>query len=231
MSGIDVAEANAQIPRQARFDDDIVTALGFTLFFFVLWLIPAAWGTYGYIKGAQLRDILRREGHDANGEVTESHAGRGGVYVIYRFSVDGVFYSGRAEMISDRYKVKHPGEEIPIRYLLGDPSVNQPVDWEWFSVSYLIFLLLGLGLLIIAGASVIAGSRKKSLTRMGIVVEGRVTGCAPDRKVFTVYYEFTTEDKTGMEGSTTMPEECAAGDSIPVMYLRSNPKRNDFYPL
>jgi len=98
-------------------------------------------------------------------------------------------------------------------------------------VSYMIFLLLGLVLLVAAGALIIGGLRKKKLTRMGIVVEGRVTGCAPDRKVFTVYYEFTTEDNLGMEGSTRMPEECAAGDSIPVMYLRSNPKRNDFYPL
>jgi len=233
LSGIEVAEANAKIPRNARFDDDIVSALGFTLFFLALWLIPAAWGTYDEIKNLQIRDVLRSEGNEAKGEITESYPGRreSGVDVHYRFSLDGAYYTGRAQMIGGDYRVLRPGGTIPVRYLPKDPRVNQPVDWRWFSVSYMIFLLLGLVLLVAAGALIIGGLRKKKLTRMGIVVEGRVTGCAPDRKVFTVYYEFTTEDNLGMEGSTRMPEECAAGDSIPVMYLRSNPKRNDFYPL
>jgi hypothetical protein len=213
-----------------RFDDDIISALCFTLFFFMLWLVPAAWGTYDDIRDSHIRDILRREGHEANGEVTKSYAGRGGVDVEYRFSVDGDLYSGFARMIADDYRVQTPGEKIPIRYLPKDPRVNQPVGWEWFSARYVFFCFFGLGILVIAGALIIAGLRKRKLARMGVVVEGRVTGCAPNRSRFTIYYEFTTEDNAWMEGSTEMPEESEAGDSIPVMYLRSNPKRNDFYP-
>lgn len=95
----------------------------------------------------------------------------------------------------------------------------------------MIFYCLGLGLLVASGAIFIAGLRKRELARIGVVVEGRVTGCAPDRRRFKVYYEFATEDSVWMEGNTAMTEECEAGDSIPVMYLRRNPKRNDFYPL
>ena len=93
-----------------------------------------------------------------------------------------------------------------------------------------MFYFIGLGLLVGIGAIIIAGLRKKKLARLGFVVEGKVTGCAPNRSRFKVYYEFTTEDNVWMEGSTTMSEECVAGDSIPVMYLRSSPKRNDYFP-
>jgi hypothetical protein len=88
-----------------------------------------------------------------------------------------------------------------------------------------------LGLLAGAAVLLVAGWRKRQLARMGVVVEGKVTGCAPNRSRFTVYYEFTTEDKVWVEGSTEMSEECEVGMPIPVMYLRSNPKRYDYYPM
>jgi len=194
LSGIDVSEANAEMPRKVRIDDDTITGLGFALFFSVLWLVPAAWGAYDDIRDSHVRDTLRREGHQADGEVVKSYAGRGSVDVIYRFSVDGFWYPGRAKIIADDYKVQAPGEKIPIRYLPKDPRVNQPVDWGWFSVWWMIFYSLGLGLLVATGAIFIAGLRKRELARIGFVVEGRVTGSTPDRSRFKVYYEFTTED-------------------------------------
>lgn len=227
MSGINISEANARIPREARFDDGIITALAFTLFFFVLWLVPVGFRAYDI----HTRDVLRQEGFEANGEVIKSYTGRGKVGVVYRFSIDGVSYPGRADMIADDYRVQAPGEKILIRYLPKNPSVNQPTNWEWFSVWELPFYLFGLGILAALAALVIAGLRKRKLARLGVVVEGRVTGCAPNGSRYKVYYEFTTEDNVWMEGNTEITNECEAGDSIPVLYLRSNPKRNDFYPL
>jgi hypothetical protein len=229
LSGINVAEANASIPRKVRFDDDLIGALGFTLFFFMLWLVPAAWGGYHDIRDLHMRDILRRQGQEANGEVTQRYALRSGAVVEYKFSVDSVSYSGSGKIIAGDYRALAPGEKIPIRYLPEDPRVNQPVNWGWFSTGWAMFYFLGLGLMVAMGALFIAGLRKRKLVRMGIVVEGRVTGCTPDRSRFKVYYEFTTEDDVGMEGSTRMSEECEPGSPIPVMYLRSNPKRNDCY--
>lgn len=88
-----------------------------------------------------------------------------------------------------------------------------------------------MGTTLAAGIVIIAALRGRKLARMGIVVEGRITGCAADRTLFTVYYEFTAEDNELAEGSTEMSEECNVGASIPVIYLRGNPKRNDLYPI
>lgn len=229
MSGTDISEANARIPRRVRFNDDIITILSFTLLFFVLWLVPAAWGTYDDFRDSHIRDILLREGHEAKGEVIKSYTGRGGVDVEYRFSVGGVLYSNRARMIADAYRVQAPGEKITIRYLPKDPRINQPINWQWFSVGWVVFDLFGLGLLVVVGVCIIAGFRERKLSRMGVVVEGRVTGCVSDRKLFKVYYEFTTQDNVSLEGTAELPEEREAGTAIPVIYLRSNPKRNDCY--
>jgi hypothetical protein len=226
LSGIDISAANAGIPRRARFDDGIIGALVFTLFFFLLWLIPVGFRANEVHKF----DVLRQQGHEVNGEVTKSYTGRGNVDLSYRFSVDGVFYTGRAKMIADDYKVQSPGEKILIRYLPNNPSVNQPVSWVWFSAWELPYYLLGLGLLTVEAALLVTGWRKRQLARMGVVVEGRVTACQPDRNQFRAYYDFTTEDNASFEGSARVSDECEVGMSIPIIYLRSNPERNDYYP-
>ena len=66
---------------------------------------------------------------------------------------------------------------------------------------------------------------------MGVVVEARVTGCAPYHEQFDVYYEFTTESNESMDGSCIMEDEHEVGASIPVIYRRSNPNKNESYPV
>jgi hypothetical protein len=227
MSGINVSEANAKIPRKVQFDGAAQCFLAL-----ILMVVPvaAAWIANDDIRGSHLRDVLRREGSEARGEVVESSASREGVHVSYRFSADGVIFSGHAVMTSAHYRVPAQGTQIPIRYLPKAPQVNQPSNWEW-DAGHIFYYLFGLAMLAAVGVLIIEPLRARKLARVGVVVEGRVTGCAPDRSRFTVYYEFTTKDKVGVEGKAGMPEECEVGISIPIMYLRSNPKRNDYYPM
>jgi hypothetical protein len=225
---INVSAANAKIPRKVQCDWSGIQYLCFLLILAVL--IPV-WGAYNDTRNSYLHNILRREGNETNGIVAESYSTRrSGVYVRYRFSVNAVPYSGHANMTAVHYKIPAPGTQIPIRYLPNDPRVNQPSNWEW-DWGHIVYFLFGLVILGGAGNVIIEALRERKLARMGVIVEGKVTGCAPGQKLFTVYYEFTTKENVWMEGSTDMPEEREAGTSIPVIYLRSNPKRNDVYPI
>jgi len=53
----------------------------------------------------------------------------------------------------------------------------------------------------------------------------------PNRNRFTTYYEFATDDNREFEGSAGTSEECETGDAILVIYLSSNIRRNDYYPM
>lgn len=221
----DNSQANARIPRPARFDTGFRDALVFILFFFMLWLVPVGFRASDVNKFY----VLRQRGAAVVGEVKKSYTGRGSVGVVYKFSVGGVDYTGQAKMIADDYRVQSPGDQISIKYLPDNPSVNQPSNWKWFSVWETPYYLLGLGLLGGIGTLLVAGLRKRELERTGFVVEGRVTGCTAYRNQFKLYYEFTTENKSFIEGSSVTVDECEVGMSIPVVYIRSNPKRNDIY--
>jgi hypothetical protein len=226
ISGVNVSEASAAIPRSVGFDGAVQWFL-----VLILMVVPVAATSIAYndIKGSYLRDILRREGFEARGEVVESSASREGAHVSYRFSADGAFYTGNAIMATAHYRFPAPGTQISIRYLPKDPRVNQPGNWGW-DAGHIFYYLFGLAILAAAGTLIVQAFRARKLARLGFVVKGRVTGCAPDRNRFTVYYKFSTEDNVEIEGSTGMPEECEVGMPIPIMYLRTNPERNDYYP-
>jgi hypothetical protein len=228
---INISDVNAKIPRRVHLDRVSRNVLSGALFFFLSVLGGSVWISHNEIKNSQIRNTLLRDGRAVDGDITKSSVNRDGVYVSYTFSVDGVLCSGHAEMKADHYTVPGAPEKIPIRYLPRDPRVNQPIYWEWFSAWDMFpFLFL---LFIMAGSAAVVGVtlRERTLARKGIVVMGRVTGCAPTQKSFTVYYEFTTQENTEMEGSIELPDECGAGTSIPIIYLPSNPKRNERYPV
>jgi len=227
MGELDVSNANSKIPREAGFDDGIIAALAFVLFLLVLWILLAGFR----VHGIYVHDALLREGHDADAEVIKSYTGRGNVAVEYKFFVDGVAYAGRADMIGDDYSVQAPGDRIFIRYLPTNPRINQPVNWRWFSIWELPYYVFGAGLLVGVAILVIMGLRKRKLARFGVVVEGRVIGCAPKRSRFTTYYEFTTKENERVEGSAQTLEEREVGKPFLVLYQKDKPERNDCYPM
>ncbi len=107
-------------------------------------------------KQIRQRAILRQEGRDTVGSVTATHAGHGSPTVTYAFRVNGLNYSGKAEILNYRL-VLHKSDSIDIRYLPTDPTVNHPADWEWSGlqimdlipeVSMLLFTSVGIAALI-----------------------------------------------------------------------------------
>ena len=231
LSELKFSEVNAEIPRRVHFDGLTIKVLSGALLTFLAGLALLLWIAHGALTGLRTRDILRSNGQLTYGEITKVSVNRGGEDVRYTFPVDGVLYSGHAEMEAAEYTVPGNSKEIPLRYLPSDPRVNQPVKWQWVSVwDFFPFVLL-LAFMAIAARVMILAFRLGMLVRMGLVVAGKVIGCAPNKKLFTVYYEFAAGDKTVIEGSSDLVDEYEVGTSIPVVYLPSNPKRNNRYPI
>lgn len=232
LSGIgSIAEANSKLPRKVRFDQTSARAVCIALLVFLVGVIGYTWICFETLRTIHLRDILRQEGVIANGVVTASNLNHGGVSVKYRFEVDGVSYSGQAEMKGSHYRAPVLGQAIQVLYLLNKPDASLPSDWEWFSIWDIVPFLFVMFTAIASGAVITVALREVQLARSGIVVEGKVTGCLSNQKTSTVYYEFRTEDDVLMEGSGDTTEDWESGASIPVIYLRSNPKRNERYPV
>lgn len=231
VNGKSLREINARVPRKVQFDETSIKLLSAMLLILIVGLAGGAWISYGDISTSHVRQILRRKGRSAYGEVTERSANRDGVDVKYKFSVDAVSYSGRAEMIDNPNAVPGVGGDIAIRYLPEDPRINLPMHWKWFSAWDIVPFLATLVFIGIAGVILLSALWERKLARMGLVVEGKVTGCAPKQKSFTVYYEFSTGDDNVTEGNNDLPDEYEVGSSIPIIYLPSNPKRNGCYPV
>lgn len=228
---MNVSDMNAQIPRRVRFDSSSTGALGFGILILLSGLAVLAWLALDTAKDLHIQSTLLQDGQLVNGTVTASTVNRGGTSVKYTFTVDSVLYSGHAEMKVDNYSV--PGEPrlISIRYLPGDPRVNQPVDWKWVSVWDLFPFLLLISMTTVGAKVVITALRLMNLARNGLVVVARVTGCAPNRRLFTIFYVFTSKAQEDIEGSCNLLEEYEAGTAIPIIYLPGNPTRNTRYPI
>ena len=228
MNSITLSEINTKIPRKVHFDGLSKKLLCWAIFTIIVVVVGSTWISYGTLKNMHIRDILRQEGKLAFGEVIKTSVNHDDVYVRYKFSIEGVSYPGEAEM---KTHVPALGGQIQILYLPRDPHINQPSNWEWFSV-WDVYPYLLLFFIVVAAITMInVALRERMLARLGVVVEVRVTRCVPDRKLFNIYYEFTTEGNELIEGSTEMSKVCEVDTSISIIYLRNNPKRNDCYPI
>lgn len=228
---LNISEMNAQIPRRVRFDGSSIWALSVGLLIFLSGFAVLVWLSLDTAKDLRIQKTLLQGGLWVNGTITSSSVNRGGTHVIYTFTVDNVLYSGDAEMKGDHYSVPGNPHLISIRYLPADPRVNQPVNWKWASVWDLFPFLLLMTMTAVGAKVVITAQRMFNLVRNGYIVLGRVTGCAPKNKLFTVFYVFESQTKDDIEGSCDVLDEYETGTAIPVIYLRSNPKKNARYPV
>lgn len=226
-----LAQINAQIPRRIRLDGSSIGALSFGFLIFVAGLAVLVWLSLDTAKGLRIQNTLLQRGRSVNGSITLSNVNRGGTHVKYTFTVDNVLYSGDVEMKVDHFNVPGNPRLISVRYLPNDPSINQPLNWKWGSVWDLFPFLLLITITAVGAKVVITALRVTNLARNGLVVVGKVTGCAPKRTLFTVFYVFTSEAKGEVEGSCDLLEKYESGSAIPVIYLPSNPKRNAKYPV
>ncbi|HXE06512.1 MAG TPA: DUF3592 domain-containing protein [Acidobacteriaceae bacterium] len=235
-------EINLKIPRHVRLSDDGRSGLWMVLIFLVgglIWL--GGFGSY-LAHRWQRQATLVREGREAPAQITYISQGKGS-RVHYTFFVAGASYRNSAVRTDsphfDHFSV---GSSLTVLYLPSDPSVSYPKDWQPWDLMMLTIVLLFAG----AAATVIGvrGAwsliRDHHLARHGLVTEGKVTLCVPQRggNNYMVDYEFRTQpdyhaqNDQLIEGSNNnCPDEYKTDAKIRVIYLPHHPSRNTSWPL
>jgi hypothetical protein len=104
------------------------------LVFFVGGLIFLVWKAYDDIKQFQQRTVLCGDAREVAGQVTGFSFGRySPTSVNYRFTVNGVTYSGEAPELANPGPGTSfdKGDNILVRFLPSNPAINHPSTWEW----------------------------------------------------------------------------------------------------
>ncbi len=225
-------ELNAGVPRRVfLYSNDsqfLLTAIVFLVGGGLVWFT-----SFGYLtmQKVQHRKALSRQGQVTAATVTRILSGHS-LTAVYAFQAAGAAYRGKAKIPEGQRPVPRVGEQLSVLFLPSDPSVNHPRDWVWWTgwdlfphIIMMFFTSLGLTLVGVL-------YRDRRLARLGWVTEGTVTSCVPDKKRFTVGFEFRTDRNERFEGSTSdCEDEYKAGSKIRVIYLRHHPRRNSAYPM
>lgn len=230
------SELVGPLPRKVEmdFDGDARYALVVVVLFFVPGLIFLGWKGYDYVKQFQQRDQLRGDVREVVGTVTGFSFGRySPISVNYRFTVNGMTYSGEAlEPGSPGQGASlSKGGDISIRFLPSNPAINHPDAWEWSPAIGWYFVVGEVFFTSIGGLALAFLLRDRRLARYGKASEGVVTGCARNDRWFRVSYEFRTESGVLIKGHDDFKDEYGVGARIWILYLPRKPQRNHRYPL
>ena len=231
-------ELSGPLPRKVRLnlsDGGTRISLFAVLLFFLAGSASLGWYCFDALTQMKQRDTLRTDGRDADGVVTGFSTGLWKPVVVeYKFKVDGLTYSGRAQEPKDS---NNPGlmlnqsDSLVIRFLPSNPAINHPVVWEWTPSMMRNLVLTRVFMILIAVVASFGLFRDRKLVRLGTVAAGKVTNCTPKGGAFQIEYEFATPDGESLKGSNGRVDPCEVGSRVWVLYLRQNPKRNDMYPL
>ena len=201
--------------------------------FFVLALVTVLWASVTTFQQLREREALRRDGRETAGEIAKLWSPGRGTHtkVRYSFTVNGILYTGEAQ-VPDRYiRSLRQSSVLSIRYLPANPAVNNPSDWEW-SVFQKLNSFVAAVLMLVFGIVLfmpLQGERK--LSANGAPVSGIITNCSMrGRGGFLVKYEFRTQNGTVMKGSGWSQNALETGASICVLYMPQNPNQNQPYP-
>jgi hypothetical protein len=193
-----------------------------------------SWSLYGkhIVHQTQERSVLRAQGVEVQAEVTSlKRAGRGPYVVKYSFAANGQNISGLAEVPPGSLGSLPESGLIAVRYLPLNPSINHPSGWEWSPSSEWLLIVMLTGLLILCSVTTSGVYTDRKLLIWGMPATGIVTNCARSRGVYSVKYEFRTEDGELVKGSGQSLGRREAGECIWILFLPQNPRRNGPYPL
>src|SRR5258708_2061676 len=129
------SELAGPLPRKVQMSEgDARRLLVIVLLFFVGGSITLGWTCYYDVTQFQQRATLRTDGSEVLGEVTGFSFPRyAPMSVVYRFTANGLTYSGSAteSATAGPDTSLSKGDKIPIRFSPSNPAINHPSAWEW----------------------------------------------------------------------------------------------------
>jgi len=225
------SELTAPVPRKVQLNsNDAWLGLMIGLLLFALGGTVCGVRCFDAFGQMQKRAALRRDGREVVGKVIATHRGRGPTFVRYTFMVNGRYYRGDEQMPGYRL-VLNSFDQITVRYLPSDPTVNHPADWEWSEFMGLDLTAFSLVPVVIGSIVLVVFLGDRRLARVGKVAKGEVLRCEPNKTQFRVEYEFTAGNGTQTKGACDCWEEYKVGESIWILYLPNRPQKNHSYPL
>ncbi|MGC2621259.1 MAG: DUF3592 domain-containing protein [Acidobacteriaceae bacterium] len=181
----------------------------------------------------QRKSILRSDGQVVTGVVTRMLAGGRGSSrsVQYSFLFNRTVYTGETKMPDFSGPHLEVGDDIPIRFLPENPSVNHPNAWEWsISAEWGWFLCLGI-LSLIVTMLFAQLHRERNLIQTGIVASAVVTSSTRTKNAYRTRYRFTAESGGTIKGGGNTNQSYSEGDRIWIIYGRDQPEKTIPYPL
>ena len=225
------SELRGPLPRRVHMNS---TDASFLLVVVVLCLgiggTAVGFDCFSTLKQMRQRTVLLRDVRDTVGSVSATHGGHGDSTVSYTFTANGANYLGKAQMPNYRM-ILHESDQIAVRYLPFDPTINHPAAWEWSGQADLIPKAFALFFATMGIVALVALLRDRKLARKGKPAEGVVIDCSPDKAEFRVMYEFRTDDGVRIKGSCNCAEEYEKGARVWILYLPKRPRRNHSYPM
>jgi hypothetical protein len=236
---LSVHELNAMIPRKVCLNPDGgYTAVAMVLMLLSVGVVWFGALSYSLVQESRHREALSREGREAIAKVTRLTSGHS-TYAHYTFHFGDADYGGESNLNyqheprwpDGRTKYAREGDLILVQFLPSDPSINHPSGWAWWSwwdvpphLFIALFPIMGFRVFVYV-------LRERRFARIGWVTEGKVINCTPTGSRFRVDYEFYDEGHMSFDGANENSDKIESGSQIRVIYLRSNPRRNDIYPL
>ena len=201
-----------------------------------LFLALGAAGAFAIVNrvlhDATTQNALRHLGSETLGHVTGWTARR---RISYSFSVDGTSFAGSSEVPADNSSSLRQGDSLPIRYFPANPNINHPAAWEDppYSTLWLLYLpaiLAFIGLMFIRRFPV-----QRQLAMKGIAVRGSIEKTewnGPSKGQRYANYTFRNVSNDEVEvGSCPSDYIYEADLHCWVLYLPTNPRRNEIYPF
>jgi hypothetical protein len=225
-------ELSGPLPRKAELiADDSYFLIVVVLIFVVGGAITCGWWASAAIKQFHQRAVLRSDGRQIVGRVTGLPTGRGTEYVKYSFALNGRDFSGKARIPLHAGIGLHEQDQIVIRFLPSDPTINYPDAWEWSPLMGLDAIGFQIFCAAIVCLALFFLRRERRLACEGKAVLGVVTSCEPKDRQFRVNYDFRTDDGVLIKGGSGCKYAYKSGARIWILYLPSRPNRNGSYPL